>query len=45
MHVERLTPATEDRAVEVLTLLADRGQHRGHPFPISSSPRRLNWPT
>jgi predicted nucleic acid-binding protein len=31
MPVEYLTPAIEDRAVEVLTLLADRGQHRG-PF-------------
>lgn len=28
MPVEYLTPAIEDRAVEVLTLLADRGQHR-----------------
>ena len=26
MPVEYLTPAIEDRAVEVLTLLADRGQ-------------------
>ena len=31
MPVEYLTPAIEDRAVEVLTLLADRGQHRA-PF-------------
>jgi predicted nucleic acid-binding protein len=28
MPVEYQTPATEDRAVEVLALLADRGQHR-----------------
>ncbi len=28
MPVEYQTPAIEDRAVEVLTLLADRGQHR-----------------
>jgi len=28
MPVEHLTPAIEDRAVEVLALLADRGQHR-----------------
>jgi predicted nucleic acid-binding protein len=32
MPVEYLTPAIEDRAVEVLTLLADRGQHRA-PVP------------
>lgn len=28
MPVEHQTPLTEDRAVEVQTLLADRGQHR-----------------
>lgn len=28
MPIEYQTPAAEDRAVEVLTLLADRGQHR-----------------
>ncbi len=28
MPVEYLTPAIEDRAIEVITLLADRGQHR-----------------
>jgi predicted nucleic acid-binding protein len=28
MPVEYLTPAIEDRSVEVLTLLADKGQHR-----------------
>ena len=33
MPVEYLTPAIEDRAVEVLTLLADRGQHRAPPIP------------
>jgi predicted nucleic acid-binding protein len=33
MPVEHLTPAIEDRAVEVLTLLADRGQHRSPSIP------------
>jgi predicted nucleic acid-binding protein len=33
MAVEYLTPAIEDRAVEVLTLLADRGQHRAPSVP------------
>jgi len=33
MLVEYLTPAIEDRAVEVLTLLADRGQHRAPSIP------------
>lgn len=33
MPVEYLTPAIEDRAVEVLALLADRGQHRGPSLP------------
>jgi predicted nucleic acid-binding protein len=33
MPVEYLTPAIEDRAVEVLTLLADRGQHRALSIP------------
>ena len=33
MPVEYMTPATEDRAVEVLTLLADRGQHRAPSVP------------
>ena len=33
MPVEDLTPAIEDRAVEVLTLLADRGQHRAPSIP------------
>jgi len=31
--VEYMTLATEDRAVEVLTLLADRGQHRAPSVP------------
>ena len=33
MPVEYLTPAIEDRAAGVLTLLADRGQHRGPSVP------------
>ena len=33
MPVEYLTPAIEDRAVEVLALLADRGQHRAASIP------------
>ena len=33
IQVEYLTPAIEDRAVEVLTLLADRGQHRAPSVP------------
>jgi predicted nucleic acid-binding protein len=33
MPVEYLTPAIEDRAVEVLTLLADRSQHRAPSLP------------
>ena len=33
MPVEYQTPAIEDRALEVLTLLADRGQHRGLSIP------------
>ena len=33
MPVECLTPAIEDRAVEVLGLLADRGQHRAPSIP------------
>ena len=31
--VEYLTPAIEDRAVEVLALLGDRGQHRAPSIP------------
>jgi predicted nucleic acid-binding protein len=33
MPVEYLTPAMEDRAVEVQLLLADRGMHRGPSIP------------
>lgn len=33
MPVEYLTPAAEDRAVEVQALLADRGHHRGPSIP------------
>ncbi len=33
MPVEYLTPAIEDRAVEILILLADRAQHRGPSIP------------
>jgi len=33
MPVEYQTPAIEDRAVEVLLLLADRGQHRAPSIP------------
>jgi predicted nucleic acid-binding protein len=33
MPMQYLTPAVEDRAVEVLTLLADRGQHRAPSIP------------
>lgn len=33
MPVEYLTPAIENRAVEILTLLADRGQHRAPSVP------------
>jgi predicted nucleic acid-binding protein len=33
MPVEYLTPAAEDRAVEVQMLLADRGQHRVPAMP------------
>jgi predicted nucleic acid-binding protein len=33
MPVEYLTPAIEDRAVEIISLLADRGQHRAPSIP------------
>jgi predicted nucleic acid-binding protein len=33
MPVEYQTPAIENRAAEVLTLLADRGQHRASSIP------------
>lgn len=33
LRIEYLTPAIEDRAVEVQLLLADRGQHRAPSIP------------
>jgi predicted nucleic acid-binding protein len=33
MPVEHLTPAIEDRAIEVQLILADRGQHRAPAIP------------
>jgi predicted nucleic acid-binding protein len=33
MPLEYLTPAIENRSLEVLTLLADRGQHRAPSIP------------
>jgi predicted nucleic acid-binding protein len=33
MPVEHLTPAVEDRALEIQMLLADRGQHRAPSIP------------
>jgi predicted nucleic acid-binding protein len=33
MPVEYLPPPIEDRALEVLSLLADRGEHRAPPIP------------
>ena len=33
MPIEYLTPIAEDRAVELLTLLAERGQHRAPSVP------------
>lgn len=33
MPIEYLTPAIEDRAVEVQTILADLGQHRAPSVP------------
>jgi predicted nucleic acid-binding protein len=33
MPVEYLTPAIEDRTAEILTLPADRGQHRAPSVP------------
>src|SRR6202020_3185683 len=43
MPVEYLTPAIEDRAMDVLTLLADRGQHRAPSIPdlIIAAPAEL----
>lgn len=42
MPVEYLTPAVEDRAIEVQLVLADRGQHRAliHSRPSRSGYRR-----
>jgi predicted nucleic acid-binding protein len=47
MPVEYLTPAIEDRAVEVLALLADRGQHRAPSIPdlIIAATAELAWLT
>jgi hypothetical protein len=48
MPVEYLTPAIEDRAVEVLTLLADRGQHRAPSVPdliIAATPNSPTSPS
>jgi predicted nucleic acid-binding protein len=33
MPIEHLTPAIEDRAIEVQLLLADRGHHRAPSIP------------
>ena len=33
MPIEYLTPIAEDRAVALLTLLAERGQHRAPSMP------------
>jgi hypothetical protein len=44
MPVQYLTPAIEDRAVEVGSLLADRGQHRAPSIPDLVSPLPLNSP-
>ena len=33
MPVEYMTPAIEDRALEILALLADQGQHRAPSIP------------
>jgi hypothetical protein len=33
MPVEYLTPAIEDRAIQILTALAERGQHRAPSLP------------
>jgi len=47
MPVEYLTPAIEDRAVEILALLADRGQHRAPSIPdlIIAATAELAWLT
>jgi predicted nucleic acid-binding protein len=33
MPIEYMTPAIEDRAVQILTMLAQRGQHRAPSLP------------
>ena len=47
MPVEYLSPAIEDRAVEVLTLLADRGQQRAPSIPdlLIAATAELAWLT
>ena len=47
MPVEYLTPAIEDCAVEILTLLADRGRHRTPSVPdlIIAATAELAWLT
>ena len=55
MPIEYLTPAVEDRAVELQLLLADRGHHRApchvltdratQPPQYLYEPRRGAWPT
>ena len=45
MPVEYLTPAIEDRSVEVLTLLADRGQHRAPSVPDLPPPNSPGLPS
>jgi len=47
MPTEYLTPAIEDRAVEVLTLLADRGMHRAPSIPdlLIAATAELAWLT
>ena len=47
MPAEYLTPAIEDRAVEILALLADRGQHRAPSIPdlIIAATAELAWLT
>jgi predicted nucleic acid-binding protein len=43
MPVEYQTPTIEDRAVEVLMLLADRGQHRAPSIPALHA-AVISWP-
>ncbi len=42
MPVEYLTPAVEERALEVQRILADRGQHRAPLLQICSSQQQPN---